>query len=103
MQKLGKEANCTDCHGNIGPDHRDGASTVTKFSDAQSQAGTGKTHLSTDAILQANNTCMDCHSSENLREASWTTMCTPKTSLAQTATHCMPPMPKCSPMSASSW
>ncbi|GAM75050.1 cytochrome c-type protein nrfB precursor [Vibrio ishigakensis] len=72
MQKLGKEANCTDCHGNIGPDHRDGASTVTKFSDAQSQAGTGKTHLSTDAILQANNTCMDCHSSENLREASWT-------------------------------
>lgn len=69
---LGKPVTCTDCHGNIGPDHRDGGSTVTKFFDAQSQAGTDKQQLSQEMILQANNSCMDCHSSDNLREASWT-------------------------------
>jgi cytochrome c-type protein NrfB len=69
---LGKPANCTDCHGNIGPDHRDGGSTVTKFSAAQSQAGTDKHQLSQEKILQANLACTDCHSPENLREKSWT-------------------------------
>ncbi|MEZ8989703.1 cytochrome c nitrite reductase pentaheme subunit [Vibrio breoganii] len=72
IDAMGKEANCTDCHSNIGPDHRDGGSTVIKYSDAQSQAGTDKQQLSPEMILKANSTCMDCHTPESLRESSWT-------------------------------
>ncbi|OBT13251.1 cytochrome c nitrite reductase pentaheme subunit [Vibrio sp. UCD-FRSSP16_10] len=72
IDKIGKEVNCTDCHSNIGPDHRDGASTVTKYSDAQSQAGTDKHQLPTDQILKANSMCTDCHTPERLQKANWT-------------------------------
>ncbi|MFV0449401.1 MAG: cytochrome c nitrite reductase pentaheme subunit [Vibrio sp.] len=71
-QTLGRDINCTECHNNIGPDHRDGAPLVTKFSSAQSQQGTEKVQLSPEAILQANSQCTDCHTPEDLRKNSWT-------------------------------
>jgi len=72
IDTLGKPAYCTDCHSNIGPDHRDGGSTVIKYADAQSQAGTDKNQLPQKQILQANHACMDCHTPESLRQGSWT-------------------------------
>ncbi|MPW35864.1 cytochrome c nitrite reductase pentaheme subunit [Vibrio sp. B1Z05] len=72
IDKVGKEVNCTDCHSNIGPDHRDGASTVVKYSDAQSRAGTDKHQLPPELILEANAACTDCHTPERLRKADWT-------------------------------
>ncbi len=69
---LDRELNCTDCHNNIGPEHRDGAPLVTKYSSAQSQQGTDKIHLNSDAILKANSLCTDCHQPHRLRNASWT-------------------------------
>jgi len=71
-ESLGREVNCTNCHNNIGPDHRDGAPLVTKFSSAQSQPGTDKTLLSQEEILQNNGQCMDCHTNRYLRSKSWT-------------------------------
>ncbi|WP_038177116.1 MULTISPECIES: cytochrome c nitrite reductase pentaheme subunit [Vibrio] len=69
---LGREVNCTECHNNIGPDHREGASIVTKYSSAQSQLGTDKVFLDPQAILKANSQCVDCHQPQPLRESSWT-------------------------------
>ncbi|NRF62714.1 cytochrome c nitrite reductase pentaheme subunit [Vibrio coralliilyticus] len=69
---LGREVNCTNCHSNIGPDHREGAPQVIKYSSAQSQQGTKKTYLDPDAILKANSQCTDCHKPKYLREDSWT-------------------------------
>ncbi|MGR5094743.1 cytochrome c nitrite reductase pentaheme subunit [Vibrio maritimus] len=68
----GAAPSCTDCHSNIGPDHRDGASTVVKYHAAQSQPGTDKTWLDPEAILKANSRCTDCHQPQYLREDSWT-------------------------------
>ncbi|MFA0441855.1 cytochrome c nitrite reductase pentaheme subunit [Vibrio sp. 10N.286.49.C2] len=72
MAALGKEVNCTQCHSNIGPDHRDGASTVIQYHEAQSQAGSDKTQLNSVAILKANQLCTDCHQPPELRKANWT-------------------------------
>ncbi|MCW8344550.1 cytochrome c nitrite reductase pentaheme subunit [Vibrio sp. ZSDZ65] len=69
---IGKEVNCTQCHSDIGPDHRDGASTVVQYHDAQSQPGTDKVWLSPEAILKANQLCTDCHQPQYLSEDSWT-------------------------------
>ncbi|GAL26022.1 cytochrome c-type protein NrfB precursor [Vibrio variabilis] len=68
----GAAPSCTDCHSNIGPDHRDGASTVVKYHAAQSQPGTDKTWLDPEAILKVNSRCTDCHQPQYLREDSWT-------------------------------
>lgn len=70
--EVGKTLNCTTCHGNIGPDHREGAPVVKKYGPAQSQHGTEKIQLSQKQILDANGNCMNCHVPENLREGSWT-------------------------------
>ena len=72
FEEMGKTLNCTTCHGNIGPEHREDASVVTKYAPAQSQMGTEKVHISQQGILDANGQCMDCHSPERLQEASWT-------------------------------
>ncbi|MCJ2376514.1 cytochrome c nitrite reductase pentaheme subunit [Vibrio sp. ZSDZ34] len=72
FENLGKEVNCTNCHSNIGPDHRDGGSTVIKYHDAQSQPGTNKVLLSQEAILKANSQCTECHQPQYLRKDSWT-------------------------------
>ncbi|NOH83931.1 cytochrome c nitrite reductase pentaheme subunit [Vibrionales bacterium C3R12] len=69
---LGREVNCTECHSNISPDHREGAPKVIKYSNAQSQPGSEKVFLEPDAILKANSQCTDCHKPEYLRESSWT-------------------------------
>ncbi|USD66382.1 cytochrome c nitrite reductase pentaheme subunit [Vibrio sp. SCSIO 43136] len=69
---LGREVNCTECHNNIGPNHREGAPDITKHSAAQSQAGSNKQLLSHSQILSANTQCTDCHQPEYLREDSWT-------------------------------
>lgn len=72
LQRVGRELNCTNCHSNIGPEHRNGAEDVTKYFSAQSQPGTEKVYLEPEQILQANSVCMDCHRSKKLREKSWT-------------------------------
>ncbi|MFC5077702.1 Cytochrome c-type protein NrfB precursor [Vibrio thalassae] len=72
VDSIGSELNCTQCHSNIGPDHRDGASTVIKYHPAQSQPGTNKTWLDPEAILKANSRCTECHQPEPLRKDSWT-------------------------------
>ncbi|KOO07050.1 cytochrome c nitrite reductase pentaheme subunit [Vibrio hepatarius] len=69
---LGREVNCTECHNNIGPDHREGAPKVTKYSSAQSQQGTDKVFLDPSEILKANSQCTDCHQPKYLREDNWT-------------------------------
>lgn len=69
---LGRDVNCTECHNNIGPDHREGAPKVTKYSAAQSQSGTEKVFLDPAEILKANSQCTDCHQPEYLRDDSWT-------------------------------
>ncbi|EPF7601319.1 cytochrome c nitrite reductase pentaheme subunit [Vibrio vulnificus] len=69
---LGREVNCTECHNNIGPDHREGAPLVTKYSSAQSKRGTEKVFMDTSAILKANSACTDCHQPQDLQEDSWT-------------------------------
>jgi len=71
-KSLGRDVNCVDCHVSIGPDHREGAPQVTKFSSAQSQPGNEKTQLDPEAILKANSQCTDCHQPPKLREYSWT-------------------------------
>lgn len=70
--EIGKTLNCTTCHGNIGPDHREGAPVVTKYSSLQSRMGTDKVHVSQQGILDANGQCMNCHTPERLQKASWT-------------------------------
>ncbi|MEF1254128.1 cytochrome c nitrite reductase pentaheme subunit [Vibrio sp. M260112] len=72
LKKLGREVNCTECHNNIGPDHREGAPQVTKYSSAQSASGTDKVFLDPKEILKANSQCADCHTPEKLRDNSWT-------------------------------
>ncbi len=69
---LDRTIGCTECHNNIGPEHRDGAPLVTKYSSIQSQPGTGKHSLTPDAILKANSQCVDCHQPHDLRDSSWT-------------------------------
>ncbi|MCX2789211.1 cytochrome c nitrite reductase pentaheme subunit [Vibrio sp. Sgm 5] len=68
----GKQLNCTNCHSNIGPDHREGASEVIKFSAVQSQAVHDKVFLDPSLILKANSQCVDCHTPLKLRESHWT-------------------------------
>ncbi|USD40402.1 cytochrome c nitrite reductase pentaheme subunit [Vibrio sp. SCSIO 43135] len=69
---LGREVNCTECHNSIGPDHREGAPVVTKYSSAQSKPGTEKVFMDPEAILKANSQCTDCHQPKYLQEDSWT-------------------------------
>ncbi|MCG9630847.1 cytochrome c nitrite reductase pentaheme subunit [Vibrio sp. Isolate30] len=69
---VGREINCTDCHSNISPDHREGAPEVIKYRSAQSQEGTNKVFLDPQQILQANSGCTDCHKPEYLQEDNWT-------------------------------
>ncbi|MBW3694797.1 cytochrome c nitrite reductase pentaheme subunit [Vibrio sp. T187] len=69
---LGRDVNCTECHNSIGPDHREGAPEVTKYSSAQSKQGTEKVFLDPEAILKANSQCTDCHQPKYLRDDSWT-------------------------------
>ncbi len=69
---LKRDVNCVECHKSIGPDHREGAPQVIKYSAAQSKVGTEKVTLSFDEILQANSQCTDCHTPDRLREDSWT-------------------------------
>lgn len=72
LKKRGSEINCTTCHGNIGPDHRENGSTVTKFHSAQSKTAPHKQHLSQQEILQANEQCVACHTPHDLQKANWT-------------------------------
>lgn len=76
---LKRDVNCVECHKSIGPDHREGAPQVMKYSAAQSKVGTEKVTLSFDEILQANSQCTDCHTPDRLREDSWTHDVTLKT------------------------
>ena len=71
-QVLGREVNCTECHNNVGPDHREGAPVVTKYRSAQSMLGTDSELLTTESILQANSECIDCHEPQSLQESDWT-------------------------------
>jgi len=68
----GKQLNCTNCHSNIGPDHREGAPDVIKFSAAQSKEVHDKVFLDPSMILKANSQCVDCHAPTQLREIHWT-------------------------------
>ncbi len=68
----GKQLNCTNCHSNIGPDHREGAPDVNKFSAAQSRSVHDKVFLDPSMILKANSQCMDCHAPTQLRDSHWT-------------------------------
>ncbi len=68
----GKQLNCTNCHSNIGPDHREGAPDVIKFSAAQSKEVHDKVFLDPSMILKANSQCVDCHAPTQLRESHWT-------------------------------
>ncbi|MDF2154297.1 cytochrome c nitrite reductase pentaheme subunit [Vibrio sp. CAU 1672] len=68
----GQVLNCTNCHSNIGPDHREGAPEVIKFSAAQSKAVHGKAWLDPTLILKANSQCVDCHAPTQQRESHWT-------------------------------
>lgn len=68
----GKQLNCTNCHSNIGPDHREGAPDVIKFSAAQSKEVHDKVFLDPSMILKANGQCVDCHAPTQLRESHWT-------------------------------
>jgi len=72
FEQIGKTLNCTTCHGNIGPDHREGAPVVTKYAPAQSQMGSDKVQMPHQGILDANSQCMNCHTSERLHKANWT-------------------------------
>ena len=67
-----RDVTCVDCHSNVGSDHRNGAKEVTKFAPAQSVAGTEKPAADVTWITQQNETCVNCHEPENLREANWT-------------------------------
>ncbi|UJF18195.1 cytochrome c nitrite reductase pentaheme subunit [Vibrio sp. SS-MA-C1-2] len=72
FNKINKNINCVDCHSNIGPDHRDGGSTVIKYSAAQTEVGTDKKVESHNQILDANKECSDCHTPQKLQEDNWT-------------------------------
>lgn len=96
LQQAGRELNCTNCHSNIGPEHRNGAEDVTKYFSAQSQPGTEKVYLDPEQILQANSVCMDCHTTgKTPRRKVGRTMYMRKTSPVLTAIRFMPWMPKC--------
>ncbi|WP_070962796.1 cytochrome c nitrite reductase pentaheme subunit [Vibrio sonorensis] len=69
---LQRELTCTECHNNIGPDHREGAPQVIKYSSAQSEHGSNKTFLTPEEVLKANQLCTDCHQPQYLQEDSWT-------------------------------
>jgi cytochrome c-type protein NrfB len=72
LEKKGKNVTCTNCHGNIGPDHRVNADTVTTFSAAQSREGTKTVTLTHAEILEANSQCTDCHTPVRLQKSNWT-------------------------------
>lgn len=64
---------CVDCHGKIGPEHRDGGKQVKTFSPAQTQAGTQKPAQDPSVIAAQNQQCTQCHAKpEKLREGDWT-------------------------------
>ncbi len=69
---VGRNITCTDCHGDIGPEHRVTADKVTTYDSAQSQPSESKQHLSPSEILNANRYCTDCHQSQDLQEQHWT-------------------------------
>ncbi|MFA0568989.1 MAG: cytochrome c nitrite reductase pentaheme subunit [Vibrio gallaecicus] len=69
---LGREVNCTECHNNISPDHREGAPIVTKYRSAQSMLGTDSELLTPESVLQANSECTDCHEPQSLQDSDWT-------------------------------
>lgn len=71
VKEIGRDLKCVECHNTIGPDHRENASEVTKFSPAQSKVGTHKNLLDFDAILKATGNCTDCHTPEKLQEKTW--------------------------------
>jgi cytochrome c-type protein NrfB len=72
LEKKGKNVTCTDCHGNIGPEHRVKADVVTTYEAGQSRAGTKTNTLSHAEILEENQQCTDCHTPERLQKANWT-------------------------------
>lgn len=71
VAELGRDLKCVECHNTIGPNHRESASQVTKFSSAQSEIGTHKNLLDFGAILKATSNCTECHTSEKLQEKTW--------------------------------
>ncbi|GKX64320.1 cytochrome C nitrite reductase pentaheme subunit [Pragia fontium] len=50
---------CTNCHGNISPDHRDGVADAMRF------------NKDTFPVDKQNQVCMSCHQPEKLRTALW--------------------------------
>ncbi|MGB2078612.1 MAG: cytochrome c nitrite reductase pentaheme subunit [Vibrio sp.] len=70
--KTSRAIGCIDCHQNIGPEHRDGAKNVTKFSPGQVKAGTDKPAHDKAWIAKQNKQCVECHDGEQLRKAEWT-------------------------------
>ncbi|NQZ91031.1 MAG: cytochrome c nitrite reductase pentaheme subunit [Moritella sp.] len=71
VAELGRDLKCVECHNTVGPNHRENASQVTKFSSAQSEIGTHKNLLDFGAILKATGNCTECHTSEKLQEKTW--------------------------------
>ncbi|UTV26700.1 cytochrome c nitrite reductase pentaheme subunit [Photobacterium atrarenae] len=63
---------CTDCHGKVGQHHRDGAPEVMKFAPAQTVAGAEKPAADPQWVMAQNQTCVECHTPQVMREASWT-------------------------------
>ncbi|MGF1691739.1 cytochrome c nitrite reductase pentaheme subunit [Photobacterium kagoshimensis] len=70
--QTGREVGCVDCHSNVGENHRDGATQVTKFAPSQSVAGTQKIAADPLWIKKQNETCTNCHEPDDLREVNWT-------------------------------
>ncbi|MDO1708272.1 multiheme c-type cytochrome, partial [Escherichia coli] len=50
---------CTNCHGNPGPHHREGAKDVMRFNHPMY------------SVEQQNSVCMSCHLPEQLQKAFW--------------------------------
>jgi cytochrome c-type protein NrfB len=71
LEKIGRDLKCVECHNSVGPDHRDGAPKVTKYTASQSKIGTDKNVLSHDDIFQANSNCTDCHKPQKLQKKTW--------------------------------
>lgn len=64
-----KEITCTNCHGRISKDHRDGAKDVMRFTPDKINVDTPSHGMF--SIVDQNTTCMSCHEPEKLREAFW--------------------------------
>ena len=71
VAELGRDLKCVECHNTVGPNHRENASQVTKFSSAQSEIGTHKNLIDFGAILKATGYCTECHTSQKLQEKTW--------------------------------